>query len=124
MVPFLQFKKREKTHGGVLLLGFRLTVLGLLLTQHILLFELFLENNFCDALRDLIPFVQFKKREKHPPRIITFSNARKYNNTRNIISFSVGKISFIFLMTPIDSTNDQNIVTIERSELTLLLIFS
>ena len=25
-------------------------------------------------------------------------------------------------MTPIDSTNDQNIVTIERNELTLLLI--
>ena len=27
--------------------------------------------------------------------------------------FSVCKISFIFFMTPIDSTNDQNIVTIE-----------
>ena len=34
----------------------------------------------CDVLRDLIPFVQFKKREKHPLRIITFSNAWKYNN--------------------------------------------
>ena len=33
----------------------------------------------------------------------------KYNNTRNTISFSVSKISFIFLMTPIDSSNDQNI---------------
>ena len=75
----------------------------------------------CDVLRDLIPFVQFKKREKHPLRIITFSNAWKCNN-RNTISFSVSKISFVFLMTPIDSTNDQNIVTIERSELTLLLI--
>ena len=78
--------------------------------------------NFCDALRDLIPFVQFKKREKHPSRIITFSNAWKYNN-RNTIAFAVSKISVIFLMTPIDSTNDQNIVTIERSELALLLIF-
>ena len=75
----------------------------------------------CDVLRDLIPFVQFKKREKHPSRIITFSNAWKYDN-RNNISFSVSKISFIFLMTSIDSTNDQNIVTIERSELTLRLI--
>ena len=35
---------------------------------------------------------------------------------RNAISFSVSKISFIFLVTPIDSTNDQNIVTVERSE--------
>ena len=34
----------------------------------------------CDALRDLIPFVQFKKSEKHPSRIIAFSNAWKYNN--------------------------------------------
>ena len=24
------------------------------------------EQGICDALRDLIPFVQFKKREKHP----------------------------------------------------------
>ena len=33
----------------------------------------------------------------------------KYNKTRNIISFSVSKTFFIFLMSPIDSTNDQNI---------------
>ena len=33
----------------------------------------------------------------------------EYNNIRNTISFSVSKISFNFLMTPIDSTNDQNI---------------
>ena len=25
-------------------------------------------NNMCDALRDLVPFEQFKKREKHPWR--------------------------------------------------------
>ena len=27
----------------------------------------------CGALRDLVPFVQFKKREKHPWRSVTFS---------------------------------------------------
>ena len=27
----------------------------------------------CDVLRDLVPFLQFKKREKHPWRIVTFS---------------------------------------------------
>ena len=27
----------------------------------------------CDVLRDLVPFVQFKKREKHPWRSLTFS---------------------------------------------------
>ena len=33
----------------------------------------------------------------------------KYNNTMNTISFSVSKISLIFLMTPMDSTNKQYI---------------
>ena len=27
----------------------------------------------CDALRDFVPFVQFKKREKHPWRSVTFN---------------------------------------------------
>ena len=27
----------------------------------------------CDALRDLVPFVQFKKREKQPWRSVAFS---------------------------------------------------
>ena len=31
--------------------------------------------NICDALRDLVPFAQFKKREKHSWRIATFSKA-------------------------------------------------
>ena len=26
----------------------------------------------CDALRDLVPFIQFKKREKHPWRSVPF----------------------------------------------------
>ena len=29
--------------------------------------------NKCGALRDLVPFVQFKKREKHPWRRVDFS---------------------------------------------------
>ena len=32
-----------------------------------------LSMNPCDALRDLASFVQFKKREKHPWRGVTFS---------------------------------------------------
>ena len=27
----------------------------------------------CDVLRDLVPFAQFQKREKHPWRSVTFS---------------------------------------------------
>ena len=29
--------------------------------------------NMCDSLRDLVPFLQFKKCEKHPWRSVTFS---------------------------------------------------
>ena len=32
-------------------------------------------KNKCDALRNLVPFVQFKKHEKDPSRSITFSKA-------------------------------------------------
>ena len=74
----------------------------------------------CDALRDLIPFVQFKTREKNHRRLLLL--VMHGNIITGIPSFSVSKISFNFLMTPIDSTNDQNIVTMERSELTLLLV--
>ena len=33
----------------------------------------------CDALRDLLPFVQFKKREKYAWRSVTFCNFTKIN---------------------------------------------
>ena len=33
----------------------------------------FSEKIICNALRDLVPFVQYKKREKHPWRSVTFS---------------------------------------------------
>ena len=37
-------------------------------------FEILLQNQYIwDALRDLVPFAQFKKREKHTWRSITFS---------------------------------------------------
>ena len=34
--------------------------------------------NICDVLRDLVPFVQFRKLEKHPWRSVTFSNLQRY----------------------------------------------
>ena len=33
----------------------------------------------CDALRDLVPFVQFKKREKRPWRSVTFSKVAGFS---------------------------------------------
>ena len=34
----------------------------------------------CDTLRDLVPFVQFKKREKHPWRSVNFSKVAGFSN--------------------------------------------
>ena len=38
------------------------------------------KNIICDALRDLVTFVQFKKREKHPWRSVTFSKVPGFSN--------------------------------------------
>ena len=35
-----------------------------------------LGNQICDALHDLVPFAQFKKREKHPWRSVNFSKVK------------------------------------------------
>ena len=42
-----------------------------------------------DALRDLVPFVQFKKREKHPWRSVTFSTK---SNTPPWVFFTFFKL--------------------------------
>ena len=39
-----------------------------------------------DALRDLIPFVQFKKREKHPWKSDTFSKVAEFCNVTKSIT--------------------------------------
>ena len=36
-------------------------------------------NNKCGTLRDLVPFVQIKKREKHPWRSVNFSKAAGFS---------------------------------------------
>ena len=39
-------------------------------------------KTICDALRYLVPFVQFKKREKHARRSVTFSKVAGSNNNK------------------------------------------
>ena len=34
--------------------------------------QIFLKIAICDPLRDFVPFIQFKKREKHPWRSVNF----------------------------------------------------
>ena len=40
-------------------------------------------TGMCGALRDLIPFVQFRKREKHPWRSVTLSKVASCNFTKS-----------------------------------------
>ena len=52
----------------------------------------------CGALRDLVPFVQFKKREKHPWRSVTFSTR---SNTPPCVFLRV--LNFANVTNPIDA---------------------
>ena len=36
-------------------------------------------NVICDALSDLVPFAEFKKREKHPRRSVNFSKVAGFS---------------------------------------------
>ena len=48
------------------------------------------QKEIYDALRDLAPFVQFKKREKHPCRSVTF---RTKSNTPPWLFFAFYKLN-------------------------------
>ena len=43
----------------------------------------------CGALRDLVPFVQFKKREKHPWCFLNCAHATKSRNATHILSLLI-----------------------------------
>ena len=49
-------------------------------------------KTICDALHDLIPFVQFKKREKHPSMSVTFSKVAVKSNTPPWVFFTFSKL--------------------------------
>ena len=44
-------------------------------------------RHICDALRVLVPFIQFKKHEKHPWRSVTFSKVEGWYQITQNISF-------------------------------------
>ena len=50
----------------------------------------------CDALSDLVPFVQFKKREKHPWRSVTFSKVAGFQPATSLkVTLLHGFFSFL-----------------------------
>ena len=69
---------------------------GFILNQNLKAKNLLIES-ICVALRDLIPFVQFKKREKHPWRSVNFSKVAGFSTTFVLILLSMITITIIFL---------------------------
>ena len=49
--------------------------------------------NICDGLRDLIPYVQFQKREKHPPH--PSRNSSHLHKTAAVLLLSCGKVRIV-----------------------------
>ena len=45
--------------------------------------------NISDVLRDLVPFVQFKKREKQPCRSVTFSKVAGFSRQSSMGAFHI-----------------------------------
>ena len=51
--------------------------------------DIHLLHTICGALRDLVPFAQFKKREKHPRRSVNFSKIAGFKiNTHSWVFFT------------------------------------
>ena len=55
------------------LLFFKILTFALTIASHVVKNYLKIIAKICGALRDLVPFVQFKKREKHPWKSVNFS---------------------------------------------------
>ena len=50
----------------------------------------------CDALYDLVPFVQFKKREKHPWESVTFSKVGTIAHSIEFLNVIISYNRFVF----------------------------
>ena len=55
-------------------------------------------NVIYGALRDLVPFVQFKKREKHPWRSVNFSEVSGFSNYQSQRFKASSFLCYIFLV--------------------------
>ena len=78
---FNRLKATEPLRGGTLLFTTKLpSILSFTkkLVAAIFQFSRFDSKFWCDIFRDLVPFVQFKKREKGPWRSVTFSKDKGF----------------------------------------------
>ena len=55
------------------------------------------KGSICDVLLDLVPFVQLKKREKHPWRSVNFSNFSNVNFNFNHSNCSHPSLEVVYL---------------------------
>ena len=67
------------------------------------------EKGICHPLRDLLPFVQFKKREKHPWRSVNFSKVRDFSlNTPHSLQLTLLHECFLRFLNCTNGTKSRN----------------
>ena len=80
----------RQSNSVVLLAGLLFLYLLNIMFQVINIFHLLwctcIITEITEALRDLVPFVQFKKREEHPLRSVTFLKLYKWYQTAHSVS--------------------------------------
>ena len=82
----LQILITFKEQLAILILKRNFSMLMMLTKKHCFSMKL---QKICDALRNLVTFVQFKKREKHPWRSVIFSKVQAwYQLAQNITYYS------------------------------------
>ena len=61
------------------------------IAHHIPFWWKYRQDKIWDVLRDLVPFVQFKKHEKHPWRSVTFSNVAGFSRINSVKKETLAK---------------------------------
>ena len=76
-----------------------------------------------DALRNFVPFTQFKKREKHPWKSVTFIKVEDKSNTPPWVFFTFFKLYKWYQITQ-SIAYEQEIRRVKMSSLSLMTIYS
>ena len=87
--------------------------------QYIVLRLFLIESYICDALRDLLPFAQFKKREKCPWRSVNFS---KVAGSATLLKLTLLHACFSRFLNCADGTKSRNAPQIRNKSCLFLLL--
>ena len=81
----------------------------------------YLFKSLCDALRDLVPFIQFKKREKHPWRSVTFSKVACRLKRATLLKVTLLYSCFACFLNCTDVTKSRKAFHVWRNDFSLIV---